>query len=320
MEGQSTQCTIKVHYIKKYKFPRIVTAMFDRTHTLNMRIDNGADVSIMPTKFYDKYTFLHHLLLEPHKDHIGTGNGSIKTHKFVFIPLEIQGIDIQLRVLVCDSAAYTDILLDHDAMLALGMWQDYTNERSYIIQTTVPFWANTEITIPPGKKAIFPLTLVITLDVFQLNFNLTGHVPVWITPEVSYLPYKLKFPEIQDSQVIINMYNNTSTVIQFPKTFNFMYFNIQLIGKENEHINDQAIYSGMTNLSHSQYNKHGPVQSTIDERAFADEWLECNDPHRNLSDMEILKSKINLESSILNVKEKELLYQVIHNNKDVFSM
>ena len=79
-----------------------------------------------------------------------------------------------------------------------------------------------------------------------------------------------------------------------------------------------------TNLSHTQYNKHRPLQSAIDERAFADEahiapdnhpWLvfldkpmlidkpiknttdsfpllEPDDPHRNLSDMEILKSKI----------------------------
>ena len=60
--------------------------MFDKTHTLNIRIDNGADISIMPTKFYNKYTFLHYLPSEPHKDHIGTGNGSIKTYKFVFIP------------------------------------------------------------------------------------------------------------------------------------------------------------------------------------------------------------------------------------------
>ena len=74
MKDQSTQCIINVHYIKKYNtFPGIVTAMFDKTHTLNMRTDNSADISIMPTKFYDKYTFLHHLPSEPHKDHIGTG-------------------------------------------------------------------------------------------------------------------------------------------------------------------------------------------------------------------------------------------------------
>ena len=41
----------------QYKFLGIVTAMFDKSLMLNMRIDNGADVSIMPTKFNDKYTF-----------------------------------------------------------------------------------------------------------------------------------------------------------------------------------------------------------------------------------------------------------------------
>ena len=56
---------------------------------------------------------------------INTGNGSIKTYKFIHIPLEIQNIGIQLRLLVCNSAACTDILLGHDAMLELGMWQDY---------------------------------------------------------------------------------------------------------------------------------------------------------------------------------------------------
>ena len=39
-----------------------------------------------------------------------------------------------------------------------------------------------------------------------------------------------------------------------------------------------------------------------------------------ISDIEILTSKINLEHSILNDKEKELFYKVIHNNNDVFSM
>ena len=110
--------------------------------------------SIMPTKFYDKYTFLHHLPSEPHKNHIGTGNSSTKIHTLIFIPLEIQGICIHLRVLVCVSTAYTDILLGHDAMLALGMWQDSTNEKLYITQTTVCFQTNTEITILPGMKAI----------------------------------------------------------------------------------------------------------------------------------------------------------------------
>ena len=174
----------------------------------------------MQTKAYDKYTFLHLLPSEPHKDHIGTSNSSIKTHKFVYIPLEIQGIGLHLRILFSDSSVYTDILPGHDAMLALGMWKDYTNEKLYVRPTTVPFRANTEITVLPEKKTVFPLTLVVSPNPFQLNFNITSHIPGWITSEVNYLPYKLKFPEIQDNQVIIHLFNNSSTVIQFSKTFN----------------------------------------------------------------------------------------------------
>ena len=101
----------------------------------------------------------------------------------------------------------------------------------------------------------------------------------------------------------------------------------------------------MTNFLHAQCNKHVPLQSAIGKRVFADEshitpdehpwlvfldkpmsgkktkkntndlfpWLQCNDPHQNLSDMEILKVEINLEDSILNQKEHCFFYEVIYN-------
>ena len=90
-----------------------------------IRIDCGADVSIMPYKVYNHSKFLHHLPSEEHLSTINMGSGSIKTYKFIHIPLEIQNIGIQLRLLVCNSAAYTDILLGLDTMLALGMWPNY---------------------------------------------------------------------------------------------------------------------------------------------------------------------------------------------------
>ena len=108
-----------------YQYPGILYATFDKTHKLVIRIDNGADISIMPYKVYNCSKCLHHLPSEEHISTISTGNGSIKTYKLIHIPLEIQNIGIQLRLLVCNSAAYTDILLGHDVMLALGMWQDY---------------------------------------------------------------------------------------------------------------------------------------------------------------------------------------------------
>ena len=80
----------------QYTFPGIVTAIIDKTHKLIMEIDNGTDISIIPYCTYQKYTFLHHLPAEKHKDYLDTGNGSIKTHKFILLPLEIQGIGLQL--------------------------------------------------------------------------------------------------------------------------------------------------------------------------------------------------------------------------------
>ena len=120
------------YQVLDYKYPGILIAMFDNKHKLIVCIDNGADVSIMPYKVYQQYKFLHHLPSETHDRTINTGNGAIKTYKFIHIPLEIQHIGIQLRLLVCDSVTYTNILLGHDAMLALGMWQDYPREKIYI--------------------------------------------------------------------------------------------------------------------------------------------------------------------------------------------
>ena len=67
-------------------------------------------------------------------------------------------------------------------------------------------------------------------------------------------------------------------------------------------------------------NKPMLIEQSIKNTTNPFPWCKPDDPCRNLSDMEILKSKINLEPSLLNDKEKELFYQVIHNNKDIFSM
>ena len=63
------------------------------------------------TKSTNDSKFLHHLPSEDHISTINTGNGSIKTYKFIHIPLEIQNIGIQLRLLVCNSAAYTGYII-----------------------------------------------------------------------------------------------------------------------------------------------------------------------------------------------------------------
>ena len=143
-------------------------------------------------------------------------------------------------------------------MLALEMWQDYPWEKLYIKQTTIPFRANKQFSIPPGKKTTFQITLVLTPDSYQFKYNITGHIPVWITPEATYLPYTLIFPEFLDSQIIITITNQTTSSIQLPKTFNYMYLDMRLISKSDQNIDDQADYTTLNLLLHS--NKTTKVQ------------------------------------------------------------
>ena len=148
--------------------------------------------------------------------------------------------------------------------------------------------------------------------------------------EITYLPYTSIFPELLASQVIITITNQTTTLIQLPRTFNYMYLDIRLISKATENINDQADYTTLNLLQHNDNTIKGPILSALDSRSFADEshihdddhphlvfldtpskisqennnpndpypWLDKEDPHRNMTDMEILKLKIKLHDSI----------------------
>ena len=49
-------------------------------------------------------------------------------------------------------------------------------------------------------------------------------------------------------------------------------------------------------------------------------WLDKEDPQRHMTDMEILKLKFKLNNSILDKEQKENFYNIIHQNRDVFSM
>ena len=127
---------------------------------------------------------------------------------------------------------------------------------------------------------------------------------------------------------------------------------MRLVSKSHQGIDDQADYMTLSSLSHVDKTKNGPIISALDTRLFADEshidpddhpflvflekhlkstsnninsqdpypCLDKEDPHRNMTDMEILKLTVNLDNSILNTQQKEDFYNIIHQNRDVFIM
>ena len=71
----------------------MMTGTYDNTHDIPIYIDNGSTLNIMPTHFYDNAYYLHHLPKAPTSAKtILTGNGPVKTHFWIDILLNVQGI------------------------------------------------------------------------------------------------------------------------------------------------------------------------------------------------------------------------------------
>ena len=101
-------------------------AMYKNELEIPMFIDNGASVNVLPKAFYDKHKILHKLLkLSANMQPIMTGNGAIPAYFRIDLPLEIQGIYLQLRCIVCDSIARHGLLFSRmslDQMQAIQLY------------------------------------------------------------------------------------------------------------------------------------------------------------------------------------------------------
>ena len=109
--------------ILTYMDDGMLTGTYDNTHDIPIYIDNGLTLNIMPTHFYDKAYYLHHLpKAHAEAQTIHTGNGPVKTHFWIDILLNVQGCMVQFKVLVCDTQAQTGILLSKMALEQLQTW------------------------------------------------------------------------------------------------------------------------------------------------------------------------------------------------------
>ena len=131
----------------------MMTGTYDNTHDIPIYVDNGSTLNIMPTHFYDKAYYLHHLPKAlTAAETIHTGNGPVKTHFMIDILLNVQGCMIQFKLLVCDTQAQTGILLSKMALEQLQTWQDYSTNTLYVKQTAIPLHAIQNIELLPNSK------------------------------------------------------------------------------------------------------------------------------------------------------------------------
>ena len=81
-------------------------------------IDNGATLSILPLNVYNKYPILQKYPKTESHTPIHTGRGMIESHFWIEIPLKLDNQTIQIKTLVCDSECPYDIIISSSIGMA----------------------------------------------------------------------------------------------------------------------------------------------------------------------------------------------------------
>ena len=186
----------------------MMTGTYDNTHDIPIYVDNGSTLNIMPTHFYYKAYYLHHLPKAPTgAQTIHTGSSPVKTHFCIDILLNVQGCMIQFKLLVCDTQAQTGILLSKMALEHLQTWQDYSTNTLYVKQTTIPLDAIQNIELLPDRKTTIEVIADRTNDL-QYKELIEGQGIVWVWSNDLSKPL----------QPIVATFHSDKTLITFKNT------------------------------------------------------------------------------------------------------
>ena len=135
------------------------TAKLMNDTPIEIFIDNGAILSILPLCNYKKLPILHTYPKMESNTPIHKGGSFIKSHFWLEILLKLEHQTIQIKALVCDSECPYDLILGHTSMAQLSAWQDYAPHKLYLQQISIPLTVRNNIHILPGKAGVVLLIL-----------------------------------------------------------------------------------------------------------------------------------------------------------------
>ena len=307
-------------------------------------IDNGATPSILPLHTYNKFPILCTYPKTESNIPIHTGGGLITSHFWLEIPLKLQHQTIQIKALVCDSECPYDLILGRISMAQLSAWQDYTTNKLYIQQISIPLTVRNNIRILPGKTGIVTLTLQPNKTSFMPRHTIIGKGIAYVKLLDQNLPLRPIEIELKNNHCCMEVHNTSDSTVEFLHGQEMAYFDARSKGlvqiNNSKHFPiDQYLHDRMTpaTLSPSPLAYEKPIHPTkipcittrtelpidVTNKSTPDDKyprLDPDDPRRNMTDKEILQMKLNLKDSILNEKEKEEFLMKVEQFTDVFSL
>ena len=225
-----------------YNENSMFTAKLKNDTPVEIFIDNGATLSILPLHTYNKFPILHTYPKTESNTPIHTGGGLIKSHFWLEIPLKLDHETIQIKALVCDSECPNDIILGWTSMAQLLAWQDYTSHKLYIQQILVPLTVRNNVWVLPGKTGVVSLTL-------QPSNTITGKGIAYVKPFDSKLPLRPIDIEFENNHCCIEVHNTSNTTMEFLHGQEMAYFDARSKG-----------------LVQTNNSKHFPIDQYLHDR------------------------------------------------------
>ena len=178
-------------------------------------VDNGATPSILPLSTYNKHPILQKYPTTKSTTPIHTGDGTIKSHFWIELPLKLDNQTIQIKVLVCDSECPCDILLGTTSLAHLLAWQDYANNKLYIQQISIPIVAKTNVRILPGNTGIISAALKTSKTTFTPRHTITGKDVAYMRLFDTTLPLRPIEVEFENNKCCLEIHNSSDSTVEF---------------------------------------------------------------------------------------------------------
>ena len=294
-------------------------------------IDNGASVNVTPKWFHDQNKILHALPKQKsYLPQINTGNGPIDHHFWIDIPIQMQGVFLQVKSLVCRTQAPYGLLLSRHALNQMQCIQVYNKQEVWLKQTTISLIATTNTSVYPKQIK----EVILKLDVTSQKLHIKGRSVSWIVTKQLGFPLQPVVTDFVANTTTIRYINNTEKVQKFHKGETLGYLDLRSKDGSLTHLQ----WLVPLNKSKHQYTLYGHTTfvNTLAQQSLAEEtdnqqktnrieirqrpfrvkkiemkpnqdpypWLDKEDPRRFQTDDELIQSKIDLSDSVLNTDER----------------
>ena len=233
----------------EYNDNGMFTAKLMNDMPIEIFIDNGATPSILPLCTYNKFPILHTYPKTESNIPIHTGGGPITSHFWLEIPLKLQHQTIQIKALVCNSECPHNLILGRTSMAQLSVWQDYTANKLYLQQISIPLTVRNNIRILPRKTGILTLTLRLNKTSFTPRHTIIGKGIAYVKPLDQDLPLRPIEIEFENNHCCIEVHNTSDSTVEFLHGQEMAYFD--------------ARSKGLVQINNS---KHFPIDQYLHDR------------------------------------------------------